>query len=108
MAATIDLAEARQRGVDYLVASSFMYERYFLGSQFKGQDAEIYQVHQQYVELFKHPYVEIRPSYKSFGFNNPVIRIVDIRPPQKAGELDQTHSTKPDAWARALPDYEPK
>ena len=79
MAATIDLAEARQRGVNYVVASSFMYERYFLGSQLKNQDAEIYRVHQQYIELFKHTYLEIRPDYKSFGFSNPVIRIVDIR-----------------------------
>lgn len=78
-ATMIDLADARQQGVDFVVASSFMYERYFFGSQLPNQDFEIYRVHQKYIHLFKHPYVEIRPEYRSFGFSNPVIRIVDIR-----------------------------
>jgi len=32
-----------------------------------------------YRRLFRYPYVEIRPAYRSFAFSNPVIRIVDLR-----------------------------
>lgn len=81
----VDLSRARQDGVDYIVTSSFMYDRYFLGSRLPNQDEEIYRTHRRYVELFKYPYVEILPAYESYGFNNPVIRIVDIRVPKGPG-----------------------
>jgi 4-amino-4-deoxy-L-arabinose transferase-like glycosyltransferase len=83
-AAEVDVPKARDEGVAYVVTSSFMYGRYFLGSQLRNQDDEIYRNHQRYVDLFKHPYVEISPAYRTFGFNNPVIRIVDIRVPKRS------------------------
>ena len=73
-------ARCARLGVNYVLASSFMYDGFFLGSRLPGQDPEVYRIHERYVELFKRPYVEIRPAYRSFGFNDPVIRIIDIRP----------------------------
>lgn len=77
--ANIDVNDARDNGVNYLVASSFMYARFFLGSELRNQNEAVYRTHQRYVELFQHPYVEFVPAYRSFAFSNPVIRIVDIR-----------------------------
>jgi 4-amino-4-deoxy-L-arabinose transferase-like glycosyltransferase len=77
--AHMDLAEARAANARYLVASSFMYDRYFRGSKLKNQSATVYEGHRCYVELFRYPYVEFRPKYKSFVFSNPTIRIVDIQ-----------------------------
>ena len=84
-AAEVDVPRARSEGVEYIVTSSFMYGRYFLGSQLRNQDDEIYRNHQRYVDLFKYPYVEISPVYRTFGFTNPLIRIVDIRMPKRPG-----------------------
>lgn len=69
----------RDQGYDYIVVSDFRYERYYRGSQLEDQEPWVYQRHQGYEELFRYPYVEIRPTYRSFAFSNPTIRIVDIR-----------------------------
>lgn len=68
----------RRLKVKYLVASSFLYERYEYGAKLSVQDPKVYRRHNAYKELFMYPYVEIKPAYKSFAFSNPTIRIVDI------------------------------
>lgn len=65
--------------VDYLVASSFTYERFLVGATLPGQDPRIHEDYERYMELFARPYVEIAPEYRSFAFSNPVIRIIDMR-----------------------------
>lgn len=82
----IDISEARKSGVAYLAVSSFSYERFFIGSQWSWQNQAVYETHKKYIRLFSYPYVEIKPAYKSFAFSNPVIRIIDIREPEKNGE----------------------
>jgi hypothetical protein len=69
----------RARGVDYLVASSFMYDRYTTGARLRNQRPEVYRMHARYMDLFTRPYVEFVPTYRSFAFSSPVIRIVDLR-----------------------------
>jgi len=82
----VDISEARKSGVAYLAVSSFSYERFFIGSQWSWQNKDVYETHKKYMRLFTYPYVEIKPAYKTFAFSNPVIRIIDIRDPQKSGE----------------------
>ena len=75
----LDPAEWRAKGVDYLVASSSMYDRYTTGAQLRNRRPEIYRTHARYTELFMLPYVEFAPAYRTFAFSNPVIRIIDLR-----------------------------
>jgi hypothetical protein len=75
----LDPAAWRARGVDYLVASSFMYDRYATGARLRNRRPEIYWTHERYLELFRLPYVEFSPAYRTFAFSNPVIRIIDLR-----------------------------
>jgi 4-amino-4-deoxy-L-arabinose transferase-like glycosyltransferase len=82
----LDIAEARKSGIAYFVVSSFSYERFFIGSQWSWQSQDVYETHKNYMRLFSHPYVEIKPAYKTFAFSNPVIRIVDIRDLATSGE----------------------
>ncbi|MGE4421445.1 MAG: ArnT family glycosyltransferase [Pseudodesulfovibrio sp.] len=77
-AADIDLDAARRDGICHVVASSMEYDKYYYGSRIKGQDAAVYGRHAAYERLFRYPYVEIRPKYKTYAFSNPTIRIVDI------------------------------
>jgi hypothetical protein len=70
-----------QLGVDYVLASSFMYDRFRVGSLLAGQDPAVYRAHARYEALFAHPFIEIAPAYRSLAFSNPTIRIVDLRPP---------------------------
>ncbi len=77
--AELDLEATRRSGVAFLVASSFTYERYYVGGRLPGQDPAVYERHAQYERIFRHPFVEIRPAYKSFAFSNPTIRIIDLR-----------------------------
>ncbi len=80
-------AQARRRlpgfsaaeGVTHLAVSSFDYDRYLFAARLANQDASTYRRARAYEEMFRLPYVEIRPAYRAFGFSNPVIRIVDIR-----------------------------
>lgn len=75
----LDIAEERKNGVGFLVASSFMYERFNIGVKIGNQHSEIYEIYKKYNELFRLPYREIRPVYKSYAFSNPTLRIIDIR-----------------------------
>jgi hypothetical protein len=70
-----------QLGVDYVLTSSFIYDRFRVGSRLPGQDPAVYRAHARYEALFAHPFIEIAPAYRSLAFSNPTIRIVDIRTP---------------------------
>ena len=39
-----------------------------------------------YLYSYLYTYTEIKPAYKTFAFSNPVIRIIDIRDPEKQGK----------------------
>jgi hypothetical protein len=75
----VEIAEARRAGVSFLLASSFNYERFFIGAQWSGQNPRVYNTHKKYTRFFSYPYTDIKPAYKTFAFSNPVIRIIDIR-----------------------------
>lgn len=74
----VDIAGAKKNGVEYLLVSSFVYDRYLMGGKLQGQDKRVYELNEKYGRLFSQPYIEIKPEHKSFAFSNPVIRIVDI------------------------------
>jgi dolichyl-phosphate-mannose-protein mannosyltransferase len=86
----INISEARNSGVSFLVASSFNYERFFIGSHWSGQNAKVYTTHEKYKRLFSYPYIEIKPEYKTFAFSNPVIRIIDIREPENNEDQEKS------------------
>lgn len=75
----VDIAGAKKSGVEYLLVSSFVYDRYLMGGKLQGQNPRVYELYEKYGRLFSLPYIEIKPEHKSFAFSNPVIRIVDIR-----------------------------
>lgn len=85
----VDISEARKSGVTYLVASSFNYDRYLIGSQWSLQGRKVYEKNKKYLQLFSYPYIEIKPTHKTFAFSNPVIRIIDIRDPEKLKDQDE-------------------
>lgn len=75
----VDIAGAKKSGVEFLLVSSFVYDRYLKGGKLQGQNQRVYELYEKYNRLFSQPYMEIKPEHKSFAFSNPVIRIVDIR-----------------------------
>ncbi|OIQ49973.1 hypothetical protein BerOc1_01902 [Pseudodesulfovibrio hydrargyri] len=88
-AADIDITEARNNGICHIVTSSMEYDRYYYGLQCdKDRNEAVYRRHRAYERLFRYPYVEIHPKYKTFAFSNPTIRIIDIC----AGESDEPAS----------------
>lgn len=75
----INPLDYKQKNIRYLVASSFMYERYLEGAKLKNQNQKVYNVAKRYEKLFQLPITEIQPRHRSFAFSNPVIRIIDLR-----------------------------
>jgi len=82
--AALDVDEERARGTALLVANSFMYERYPAAARYGPRNPGVDRRVERYEKLFRYPYVEIRPRYRSFAFSNPTIRIIDIREPISA------------------------
>ncbi len=70
----------RRAGVTHLVVSSFDYDRYLLAGRLGGQSPEVMRRVHAYRALFRRPYREIAPAYRSFGFSNPTLRIFDLDP----------------------------
>ena len=60
----------------YLIAGSFIYDRYLMGAEY-DQSTKVQERANFYQTLFEYPYIEFRPAYKSYGFSNPTIRLVD-------------------------------
>ena len=75
----IDLLELQEGRFDFVVVSSFHYDRYLNAAASSGQLETVYAQTKAFQELFQKPFVEIRPVYRSFAFSNPTIRIVDLR-----------------------------
>lgn len=66
---------------DYLVLSSFYYDRYLMLSKYPRQDSAVYGIAKEVNGYFELPFVEFRPKYRSFAFSNPTIRIVQLSQP---------------------------
>jgi hypothetical protein len=72
------IATLRTAGIRYVAVSSFTYDRYEVSGRLAGQDPEIYRRRQRYEDLFACGYRAFRPAYRSFGFSNPEIRLIDL------------------------------
>ena len=95
--ARLDIPAEQKNGTRFLVSSSFQYDRYYLGSRLKNLEKKVYLIHQSYTDLFKWPYIEIKPQFKPFAYSNPVIRIVDISPAtESSGEKAKINKKPPD------------
>ncbi|MGD9855024.1 MAG: ArnT family glycosyltransferase [Planctomycetaceae bacterium] len=77
-AGDLDVGDLRERGVKYVVTSSFGYESFLRQAELAGQPPMVSQRARGYRELFRHPFIEFRPEFRSFGFSNPVVRIVEV------------------------------
>jgi hypothetical protein len=63
---------------DFLVVSSFQYDRFLDVANLPGQDSRVYEKAEEFRNLFELPFKEFRPAYRSFAFSNPVIRVVQL------------------------------
>lgn len=79
-AADLDLDQARAGGVEFIITSSLMYDRYQFAAALPDQDPRTYERSQRYRALFALPYDEIAPRYRTFAFSNPTIRIIRLGP----------------------------
>ena len=75
----LNVEQERKKGVAFFVSSSFMYERFEFGSTLPDQHPFVYKTQEKYKRLFALPFVEFKPEFRSFGFSNPTIRVIDIR-----------------------------
>jgi len=73
-----DLLALRRSGIRYVVLSSLNYDRFELGAQLRWQSPQVYDLAARYRALFTCPYQEIRPTFRTFAFSNPTLRIVDL------------------------------
>lgn len=74
----LDLDKVKSDGVELLVGSSFNYERFYYSWAISGQKNRTDRRRKMYDSLFSLPYEEIRPAHRTYGFSNPVIRIIDV------------------------------
>ena len=73
------IAQLRQAGFRYAIASSFGYDVYYYGAGLEKQIERVYRHKRRFEEIFNTlDYHEIAPNYQSFSFSNPVIRIIDL------------------------------
>ena len=72
--------QLRAQNVSWLIVSSFNYDRFLFGLTLKGQDKSTYKRGRFYRILFnKCRYQRVIPTYHSFAFSNPEIRLVNIK-----------------------------
>lgn len=88
------LTEEIPQGTKYLVASSFVYERYFKAIEFSKDVPEIVEKWRFYKKLFENKYIEIRPKYRSYAFSNPTIRIFKVKDLMENGTVKGNHLRK--------------
>lgn len=74
----LDFDDLRERGFDYVVVSSFHYDRYLEAAKWEGQGSDVYQQADQFERLFSLPYHEVQPNYRTFAFTNPILRVVSL------------------------------
>jgi hypothetical protein len=81
--------------IQYLVASSFLYDRYAIGASVGGsQNANAAGIWAEYQFIFKLPQCDIRPRVMSYGFSNPTIRIIDLLAARSSGSKDWPSDTR--------------
>jgi hypothetical protein len=81
--------------IQYLVASSFLYDRFAIGASAGGpQNAIAAGIWAEYQAIFKLPHCEIRPRVMSYGFSNPTIQIIDLLAARSSGSKDWPTDTR--------------
>ncbi len=75
----------RRAGTTHMVVSSFDYDRYVLAGRLGGQSPEVMRRVHAYRALFRRPYREIAPAYRSFGFGSPTLRVFDLESESRPG-----------------------
>jgi hypothetical protein len=76
------IADLVAAGHDFVVLSSFSYDRYLYARRLRGLSPGIYQIAERYEALLALPtFVELRPRYRSYAFSNPTLRIVRLPRP---------------------------
>jgi 4-amino-4-deoxy-L-arabinose transferase-like glycosyltransferase len=76
----IPAEEIVAKGIEFLVTSSFSYDRYALGGSMMLQKTEVYRHARRYEALFAAcPFETVPATYKPYAFSNPNLRIVDVR-----------------------------
>jgi len=81
--------------IQYLVASSFLYDRFAIAASVGGtQNANAAGVWAEYQSIFKLPHCEIRPRFMSYGFSNPTIRIIDLLAARSSNSKDWPSDTR--------------
>lgn len=69
----------KRNGIQYLVASSFRYDRFLTGKTLQRQRAKVYEIGNAYDSLFTAYDTEtLRPVVKTIGFFHPELKIVNL------------------------------
>lgn len=76
----LDPHKEKERGIQYLLASSFCYDRTTFAYNLKSHSDNIDKLNSMYQTLFQLPCIEIKPAYKTFAYSNPTIKIININP----------------------------
>ncbi|MBX3440090.1 MAG: tetratricopeptide repeat protein, partial [Planctomycetaceae bacterium] len=84
-AGALDVDELHRQGIRYVVTSSFSHDIYQQQARLAGQPSQIYEVASGYESLFELPFIEFRPNFRSFGFSNPIVRVVAVAPVTAVG-----------------------
>ncbi len=94
--AEVDVEAARKQGFTHLIASSFKYEQYLYAAGRNDAEDWVKGYAERYRTLFRYPYRELRPRYRSFALNNPTLRIIDISQPlAEPAKEDRPQARKP-------------
>ena len=83
----LNLEEEKLAGVKYLVASKLNYNRFYVAKNLHTHTPKVDEIYNAYEYLFSLPYIEIKPTYKSFDFSNPVIRIISIEQDSRSPDV---------------------
>lgn len=73
----IPIQRLLQENVRYVVVQNFGYDGF--ASRLPHQDPRVYVRQQHFDALFSCQYREIPPTYESFAFSNPTLRIIDLQ-----------------------------
>lgn len=76
---SLDVNQEASKGIEYLIASNFMYDRVYLANRLKNCPESVREAYVVYENLFQLPFIEFKPEYRSFACSNPTIRVIDIR-----------------------------
>jgi hypothetical protein len=74
-----DIDSLRRVGYTHLALSSFEYDRYMFASNLPHASSETRLRRDKYAALLARPHIDIKPVYKSFGFGNPTIVLIDLQ-----------------------------